>query len=90
MSLKHKNKVRFLAFPPYCEIFSIAVKHAERSGVSVLRRKGVQRACPMAYFFGTFFRTSEKSAAMCRFNFRGQASEITNLIFRENTPVFVP
>ena len=34
----------------------------------------------MVYFFGTFFRTAEKSAAaMCRFNFREQARENNKL-----------
>ena len=52
---------------------------------------GVERVrTPSAYFFDTFFPTREKSAAMCRSNFRGQASEITNLIFRVALPVFVP
>ena len=46
----------------------------------IWRRRESRGLRPMVYFFGIFFRTSEKSAAaMCRFNFREQARENNKL-----------
>ena len=101
MSLKSKEKPRFLAFPHTVK-FPVSPSNLKNLTAS----PGVKRARkPSVYFFGTFFvqakkvhtvphthgsqegahtlrvlfwyffRTSEKSAAMCRSNFRGRASK---------------
>ena len=93
MSLKSKEKPRFLAFPHTVK-FPVSPSNLKNLTAS----PGVERVrTPSAYFFGTFFRTSEKSAAVSRYNTRGrrsaaafytdEQSKITNLIHRENKPV---
>ena len=58
MSLKSKEKTRFLAFPHTVK-FPVSPSNLKNLTAS----PGVERVrTPSAYFFGTFFRTSEKSA----------------------------
>ena len=58
MSLKSKEKPRFLAFPHTVK-FPVSPSNLKNLTAS----PGVERVrTPSAYFFGTFFRTSEKSA----------------------------
>ena len=74
MSLKSKEKLRFLAFDETAK-FPVSP-----SNLKNLTAQGVQRAAPYGVLFWNFFRTAEKSAAaMCRFNFREQARENNKL-----------
>ena len=58
MSLKSKEKLRFLAFDETAK-FPVSPSNLKNLTAS----PGVERVrTPSAYFFGTFFRTSEKSA----------------------------
>ena len=86
MSLKSKEKPRFLAFPHTVE-FQVSPSNLKNLTAS----PGVERARkPSGYFFGTFFVQAKKVRLSAAAILAGEQAKITNLIFRENTPVFVP
>ena len=86
MSLKSKEKPRFLAFPHTAK-FPVSPSNLKNLTAS----PGVGRVrTPSAYFFGTFFRTSEKSAVRPPTILANKQEKITSFIYRENKPVFVP
>ena len=92
MSPKGKEKMRILRFHITWNFQYRRKTCGAKRSLSFTASPGVERVrTPSAYFFDTFFRTSEKSAAaMCRSNFRGRAIKKGKYIFRKSVSVFVP
>ena len=91
-SLRSKDKLRILRFHTMWNFKYRRKTCGARRSLSFTASPGVKRARkPSVYFFGTFFVQAKKvrrrSAAAILAN---EQAKITNLILRENTPVFVP
>ena len=83
MSLKSKEKPRFLAFPHTAK-FPVSPSNLKNLTAS----PGVERARkPFVYFFGTFFVQAKKVRQCAAPTFADEQSKIQNFIFRENNPV---
>ena len=86
MSLKSKEKPRFLAFPHTVEI-QVSPSNLKNLTAS----PGVKRARkPSVYFFGTFFVRAKKVRQSAAPTFTVEQGKTANFIHREALPVFVP